>query len=452
MNTKPDIATARSVQVHVSDGVDLGAQPLAPGERALADDSARRLRLELRGLMELLPESERGASAMARVLEIDRNTCQRIVAATGRGDADASMLVQLPGVMGLRQFLEAMGRRFPTSEAEQAIAGARAAVDKFEKLIDDLAGSQRKLRERLEMDRDLAGAGADAPGASDNLATRRAMFRAAVDVVGRWSETRLTMRIIRPAPGDPMHTENIRMTGHVGHMARPVAVPLEVYSGTPGHLVERTGPAFQSLDASQSVGDTPNFLMTEFCTRPLPRVTSRATENRVIHVIDEQAEPGLGGRPSDIFVADRRAGVDKHPATQHPPIGEISTIMNFPSRRYVMDVYLHRDIARRCIPSLEVHLASPWAGQALLARWSTRLPGGPKLELLGVGLEHAGSDAYPRHAEVATHMFKSVGWDPGEFVGYRCDVAYPIWRAAYCVLFDFTGNELPRPIGRDEGK
>lgn len=422
---------------------EFAARQLSGEERASADEVARRLRLELRGLVELLPEAERGASAMARALEIDRNTCQRIVAATARGDADAQVLVQLPGIMGLRQFLDALARRFPGIQPEQAIAGGRAAVGRFEKLIDDLAGSQRKLRERLELDRERDGAHVPAP---DDASARRALFRAAVDVVGRWSETRLTMRIIRPVPGDPMHTENIRMTGHVGHVSRPVAVPLEVYSATPENLVERTPggsagdrPAFQTLDASQKVGDTPGFLMTRFCTTPLPRVTSRATESRVIHAIDESAAPG---EPSDIFVADRRAGVDKHPASQRPAMGEVSTIMNFPARRFVMDVYLHRDIARRCIPAMEVHIASPWAGSAMLSRWSTRLPGGPRLEVLGQGLQNAASEAYPRFAEVAREMFASVGWDADEFIGYRVDVAYPVWRGAYCMLFDFTGNEL----------
>lgn len=447
MSSKSDSITTRAVQVHVADGADVVARPLAASERGMADEVARRLRLELRGLVELLPENERGASAMARALEIDRNTCQRIVAATARGDADAQLLVQLPGVMGLRQFLDALAKRFPGIEPEQAIAGGRAAVERFEQLIDTLAGSQRKLRERLELDREMDGA--QLPATPDDVMARRSLFRAAVDVVGRWSETRLTMRIIRPVPGDPLHTENIRMTGHVGHVSRPVAVPLEVYSATPENLVERTGPAFQTLDASQKVGNTPGFLMTKFCTEPLPRVTSRATESRVIHAIDEAA---ARGEPSDIFVADRRAGVDKHPASQHPPIGEVCTIMNFPTRRFIMDVYLHKDIARRCIPLMEVHLASPWAGSALLARWSTRLPGGPRLELLGTGLSNAGSDAYPRHTEVAREMFSSVGWEPDEFVGYRVDVAYPVWRAAYCMLFDFTGNELPRPIRGDDGK
>jgi hypothetical protein len=35
------------------------------------------------------------------------------------------------------------------------------------------------------------------------------------------------------------------------------------------------------------------------------------------------------------------------------------------------------------------------------------------------------------------HVFERVGWDPEQFVGYRCEVAYPVWQAAYCMLFDF---------------
>lgn len=426
------------VQVPLRD--DLGVQPLTAAERSVATDTARRIRLELRGLVDLLPETQRGASAMARALDIDRNTCQRIVAATARGEADASLLIQLPGIQGLRQFIGALGRRFPGADAASSIAGVAAAVDRVEKVIDELAGSQRKLRERLEMDRAVDEIDA-AP--VESVATRRTLFRAAVDIVGRFSEFRLSTRIIRPAPDDPLHTESIRMTGHVAHVARPLAVPLEVYGLVPEQLVETSGPAFQSLDAKESVGDTPGFLMKSFCTLPLPRVTSRAAGARMVHAIDETSTPG---QPSDIFVADRRAGRDKHPATQHPPIGDVSTIMNFPARRFVMEVYLHRDIARRCIPSMEVHLSALQSGPMLLGRWSTRLPGGPRLELLPPGDIRGLDDAYPRHTEVTNDLFRSMAWNPAEFVGYRCDVAYPIWRAAYCMMFDFTGNELPRPI------
>jgi hypothetical protein len=142
-------------------------------------------------------------------------------------------------------------------------------------------------------------------------------------------------------------------------------------------------------------------------------------------------------------VADKRARPDKHPATQHPALGEVWSMITFPARRLVFDVYLHRDIARRCIPLLEAHLWNINVGQQGLWRWSTRFPGGPKLVLLGQGLGNAATDAYARHHELTAHMFQLADWDSNQFVGYRCDVPYPIWRSGYCMLFDFTGSELP---------
>jgi hypothetical protein len=37
--------------------------------------------------------------------------------------------------------------------------------------------------------------------------------------------------------------------------------------------------------------------------------------------------------------------------------------------------------------------------------------------------------------------------EPDEFVGFRCDAEYPLWRAGYCVSFDFT-----RPEGESPGR
>jgi len=122
--------------------------------------------------------------------------------------------------------------------------------------------------------------------------------------------------------------------------------------------------------------------------------------------------------------------------------------VTFPARRLVCDTWLHRDIARLCTPSLELHLYAPALGAGPLGRWSTRFPGGPRLQLLGAGVGNAGTSAYARHAEMMGALFEALGWDAGEFVGFRCDVAYPVWRAAYMMIFDFAGNELPVPETR----
>src|ERR1043165_5207718 len=78
---------------------ELAADAPSPGlsqaERIAAAHVARRLCVELQGVMALLPKNQRSASAMARALGIDRNTCQRLVASTATDNADERMLVRL---------------------------------------------------------------------------------------------------------------------------------------------------------------------------------------------------------------------------------------------------------------------------------------------------------------------------------------------------------------------
>lgn len=419
-------------------GGTISSPPLSDAERAAAEHVARRLHAELRGAINVLPDDDRGASAMARALHLDRATCQRIVGTVTRADADAASLINFPGVLGLRQFVEALAKR-KDANAEQ-LAACTAAIDKFEQLLVDLGGSQRRLRERilatdaarLQGREQQAYVGADDPKARDTL------FRAAALITGRWSHTSLAMRIIRPTPGNAKLTEEVVVRGFIGHVARPEAVPLVVgfnNQSEPDH-----SPAFSALDSRPASGSTARSLIDSFCSSPLPKVTSRNAGKMIMQVLDvAEREPTS---PLDIVLANRGAKPEAHPASLRPAIGEVWSLVTFPSRQMVFDVYLHRDIARRCIPALEVHLWNPDIHQQGSSRWSTRFPGGPKLELLGQGLSNCGTDAYARHKDLTNHVFTNIGWDGAEFVGYRCHVAFPIWRAGYCMTFDFAGNEM----------
>lgn len=130
-----------------------------------------------------------------------------------------------------------------------------------------------------------------------------------------------------------------------------------------------------------------------------------------------------------------------HPATQSPPIEEVWAMINFPARRMVFDVYLHRDLARKCIPSLDVHLWRPDFATQVSDRWQTRFADSPRLEVLGHGIQNAATSAYLRHAELTTFLFRGLNLDADRFVGYRCMVEYPLWRTGYCMSFDFTSSD-----------
>lgn len=418
---------------------DAPAPSLEPAERAAAAQIARRLAVEFRAVVTLLPKEDRTASAMSRALGVDRNTCQRLVASLALEDPNESLLVRMPGVLGLRQVIEAIGKQSREPAAGEQLAAATAAVDALQVLIDRVAGSQRRLRHRLEADIDF---GTSPRGPSDDSGARRNLFRAAAELVGRWSDVMTTMSIIRLHPDDPGLTETARIQGRIGHMWRASAVPLEIGATTPGvialdPLKSDDGAPMQTFKDRPARGDTPDSLIDEFCSHPLPKVTSRAHGKHSIHVIDP-SEPA-SSCPTDIVVGHRRSTPDRHPATLDPPIGEISSLIVYPCRRLVADVFLHRDVARRCSCTTELHLGGfPAGATGHRARWSTRFPGGPRLDLLGSGLARTATSAYARQTELTAHVFERLGWDPAQFIGYRIDVTYPIWQSAYCLLFDFS--------------
>lgn len=415
--------------------------PLSRAEKLQAEQVALRLRDELRALIDVLPPGDRGASALAKKLKLDRATCQRIVATLAEPTPDARTIVNFPGIEGLRIFVDAVARRPKAAPSDkQVVESASHAVDSLEQLLEQLKVSQRGLRRLLDdhgvVPVDTARGEQDWLG-QDDVAARATLFNAAAHVVGRWTDTLIGVSIIRPVPGSPKLTESVQLRAHLGHRSRRNSAPLEVGSRTQVPVAD--DPVYTTLDPQTQAGPW-GALVVPFCSRPLPRVTSRRVGNSVTHVVEAQDESS--GGPFDVVIANRTRTPEPHPATLTPPVGEVSSIIRQPARRVLHDVFLHRDIARMCIASLETHLWTPTEGR-VMARWSTRIPGGPRMTLLGQGLSGASSPAWERYTELLKYGFEHAGgWDPDDYIGYRCELEFPLWRCSYHFLFDFAGNEM----------
>lgn len=385
---------------------------------------------------------------MSRLLSVDRAVCQRLVFTLGRGEPDIRTLVDLPGPDGLRSIIQAISRR-RIAEPE-SLAAARAAVDRYEEILKTLAGSQRKLKQLLDEESPVVIPSRAATGLGDpTLSARKRLFNPAAEITGRWTETLLSLRFIRYVPKPLSTRESITVRAYLGHVASRDAIAMET-----GESSQQTAPGkehgFHTLAQLPAVGSTPGILLPEFCSHPLPRVLSERNDTRATHIID-LAEEQLG-KPNDIVIAARDSREEAHPATWQPPIAEVSLLNLFPSRRMIYDVYLHRDLASKCIAAASAHLSTPGRSMGMMSRWSTRLKGKIPLQLLGVGLSNVGSTAYARHQELTSHVYAQLGWDPDEFVGYRLEITYPVWRAGYFMTFDFTGNEMPRPEAGRNGQ
>jgi hypothetical protein len=410
-----------------------------------ADRVARRLHGELAAFIAALPRERRNASALARHLGIDRTTCQRAVFVAARPYAGIDVFSRLPGVRGLQQLTEAAVR---TGIDESSITGLVTAVEQLEVLLRSFGGSQSRLvRELLDADQAAvmapAGATPDPTAAEEEpggVTARRTLFEAAAEVTGRSSQCWVAIYIYRPLPEHPGRLELIRANGLAGHMARADAVPLVMHNFTTRSPAEGTGdPAaidgrFLALDGSPLRPRALDSILEEFTSTPLPLVSTKQPNEFLVQSFDEP-EASIR-RPVDIMMATRITMAD--PARRSPPVEEAWALVNFPCRHLVFDIYLDREIARACIPSLDAHLWRPDFAQHVGDRWQTRFADGPMLQVLRPASRVPPTVGYRRLPELTRAVFTRAGLAAEEYVGYRCEVTYPIWRAGYCVSLDFT--------------
>jgi hypothetical protein len=409
---------------------DTDAPPLSPNEAARVRRVGRRLREALRAVVGAMPEADRGGSRMARRLGVDRSICQRVLNAVRPVEDDIVTPVRAPGVQGLETFLEAMRaegvRRDP-------LAAAEAAVEAFASMLNDLAGSQARLGRRIDATTSAAG---ERPPL-DALDARRQAFRAGAQLLGHAAETHVQVGAYAPTPTGEIDAARLR--GYHRFVSRKGATPLVIRSGAVTASGEAQTDETLALDGSPLAGRSSDGVLADFSTKPLPVVTSRTAGGSLLQLIDYPG--GADASPVDVFVGHRWAHPWAHPATESPPIEEAWSFAQHPVRRLVFDVFLQDRLARQCIPSLGAFLMSPVMSASIGERWMDRIGDAPSLRVLPRDLEGAATPAYARHVELLRRFFGELGWDPAHFVGYRCEVEYPIWSAGYCMTFDFSPPE-----------
>ncbi|MEO0651710.1 MAG: hypothetical protein AAFZ65_13625 [Planctomycetota bacterium] len=283
----------------------------------------------------------------------------------------------------------------------------------------------------------LGSAPAQPFGRSDDADPQVRLFEAAREVTGRASDCWVAVYVYRPCPDDPSRVEVLRAYGLRGHSARRDAVPLVVHNFSSGIDDPDGDPRFANLEQARAEGRTPTIVLENFTSSPPPLVTARQPGEFLVQSID--APSPSGGAPVDLMLATRSSF--PHPANHDPHLEEVWALVNFPARHLLLDVYLHPDLARRSVPSLDAHLWGPDFSQQVGDRWQTRFSHTPPLQLLGSGIRTAGPAAFPRLPELTAELFARSELDPTSYVGFRCDVPYPLWRAGYCVTFDFSEPE-----------
>lgn len=407
------------------------AQPLSADESALCERVAGRLHADLGRLVGQLPLPAQSGSGMSRHLDVVRNTTQRVAHALRDVSASVQTLVKLPGVKGLEQLLEAMGKAgLDTGDIELA----QVAVRQFDQLIETLAGSHAKLIGRITSASD--GEPMTALAARE---ARQMLFESAVGVTGRRAEASISLYAFRRSIGNPEMLQRAIASGLLQTTVMPGGMPVVIRVGDTIEWDDPEKRSVRLLDDSTPHGRTPEALLRAFTTHPLPTVSTQGRADNMVQIIDPA---GLDGPQTlDVITGARSDHPFIDPRTGRLNLDEVWSLVNCPCRRLLFDVYLHRDIERLVRPRVEALMWYPNLSSPGGQKWLTRFPSQPRLELLGEGIGNARAASHARHPELTRTLFDRVGWNPGEFVGFRCEVEYPIWRAGYCMTFDLVSGE-----------
>lgn len=396
--------------------------PLSEAESKRAQRIADRLHADLALVVNQLPEHAQGGSGMSRYLDIVRNTTQRISFAL-QDPPSLATLSRVPGVKGLESFIEAARRVGVTKESADLL---EASVNEFSRLIDDIAGSHTKLTDRL----DSGNGGVRQIGGNSDLAARANLFSAAAQITGGSSQSAVAINIIDV--NDDMLSRTY-IHGFIQATMEPGGMPLVVCSGDNFRWAKGAWDR-RLLDETGLEGRTPTALLEPFTTTPFPEVTGRGKDGQLLQVIDpKHVEPGMA---LDVVTATRTTWPFINPETKESAFERVWYLVNWPVQNLVFDVWIHERLERMFRPAIDALLWYPKLSMPGGDRWATRFPSQAKLELLGRGIGAAGTAMWSRHGELTEHTFRRIEEDPNDFVGFRCEVQFPIWRAGYCMSFE----------------
>lgn len=401
-----------------------------------------RLRAAFRGVVESFPPNARNISGMARWLNVHKATCQRIVEGLDAGRDGLSCFARFPGTEGMRLHLAAARDHGVLLDAVEA---ASAAVDEYEALLGVYGHTQRGLVRIIESLRvEFAGPKGqpDRELAEDQ---RKALYDGARRVTGEEIRAKTLVAIIRPRADQPARLDASFYTRLVGAKRHAFSRPIvsSILAGWWAHLHSAEVP-----DANRPANVPPEYppfsLIREFSTAGAKPVKIGQADSKTLVVVDLENVPsdGDGLGPADIAVVFRSVAV---PSPLWTSSGRMNVAMrfNYPCRTMLMDVFLHHTLAASVAPNIASYSVTATPGDMPDGGpdhcWHERFPDAPELITLGRN-EPRPRAHMPRHDEFIDHAFAHEGANPADYVGYRCEVAYPIWQSEYRLYF-----EVPRP-------
>jgi len=395
-----------------------------------------------RGVLEAIPghPSPHRPQWLARFLGVNIVLTSRILKAAQQHDPLAVAHI-IPGPEPLRRLLKAAERK----KVDAAIIReARAAVDRFEHLIDVHAG------DRSALDAIISGWLPDAR-AKVELIAKQSVFRGISQLLGTACDVEHSVIILYPSATHPGRADSVCATISRGLRRVRPGQPVKFDS------IHSTAPMFTISGHPVTHGALHGLLLEQFCSKPMPPL-------QVVHLGDK-AVYTLGGDGIGVQSAVSLAyatflpgNKPMHRTAEEPAaVATVAVGIALPSKTLVFDVLVHEDVYPNQDPKLNIYrtagvftagsgaerrLTGGVLGGAGSGREGDRIDVIEAVQPLGRGLARFRSVETPTVQEVIGYVCGQRRWDPEKLRGYCCRVEYPIYSSEIVL-----GFELPGPPG-----
>lgn len=381
----------------------------------------------VRDIAGAIPGGPRGPFEVARLLGIDKVLASRVLKVARNRDPMAA-LHYAPGPEPLRRFVRA-ARKYgvPDPLADDA----DTAVFAFERLIREIAG------DRSAFDAMLSAWLPEARAAIE-LRRKQAAFRAISQLKGAEADLLLCTAILCPSD-DGVHIDVAWVVGLMGiKRLWPNAC---VKFASRSFALENDDRVVQTL-SGDAVETLDGLRLDQFCTTPAPPLNVIRAGDVVHYTL---AEHGFGSNSAcELLYAEvSRSNMPRYGPGDQSRKRHLFTEVSVPVKLLVFDALIHRDVHSEHDPRLVIYdtACEGVADPNDPARDIDQLKTSDTQQNLGWGPAGFRSSDEPRYIEILDHVWKSLGWNPKEFLGHRCRIEYPF----YGSQATFTWPSVPPP-------
>jgi hypothetical protein len=373
-----------------------------------------------------LPAASSGPVALAKALGLDKVFPSRLLKAVRKSHDPLATVHGIPGPEPLARFLKA-ARRAGVERAK--ITAAEAQLTTFKDFVRLEVGDRGALEALIstwlpEARRDF------------ELRRKQAAFRAMSQLRGVSIRARLAAVFLAPSEV-PGRLDLVWLMGYFGLLRlRPGA---GVGFGTKRFVEPGSqGAGRQPLTLDGAVGDFPHgYRLDEFCRAPVARIESELFGEYAHYKLAGDAV-GPGSEVDLILAELNRNELPSTVAAGSGRKAHFSSEVATPSKRLILDVFVHRDVYPNSEPELRLYdRAQGSTGDVNDPRNEAfRLDMAESIVSLGSDPTNFRADSIASYRELTGAVFERLDWDPHAFRGYRVAIDYPLLGSQIVVVFD----------------